>query len=283
MQRSRRAITSDTGRIIFGALFIAAIFLAGGIAFSQRTAIREAARRFQEPPLPAEEASPFPLPAEERESEARPFEETIPPPLPEVPETSLPDIPREKLLAVPFTPQAPHANWDMPYQEACEEASVIMVAAYYAREQGVIDSDEADRRIRDIVRFQQDRYGFYEDTSATETARLFEEYYPDFTADVLPVRGPEDIKRFIAMGVPVILPADGKALPNPHFRNGGPVYHMLVVRGYTDDRFITNDPGTKFGERFLYTYDGLLNAVHDWNNGDVANGAPVMIVIRPRS
>lgn len=276
-------MASDMRRIIRGALFVAAIFLAGGIAFSQRTAIREAVRRFQEPPLPAEEASPFPLPAEERKPQARPAEESVKPPPPEASATSSADIPREKLLAVPFTSQAPHANWDMPYQEACEEASVIMVAAYYAREKGIIDPDEADRRIRNIVRFQQDRYGFYEDTSATETARLLEEYYPDLTADVLSVRGPEDIKRFIAMGVPVILPADGKTLPNPHFRNGGPVYHMLVVRGYTEDRFITNDPGTKFGERFLYTYDGLFNAVHDWNNGDVANGAPVMIVIRPRS
>jgi len=33
-------------------------------------------------------------------------------------------------LPVPFTPQAPHANWAMPYKEACEEASALMAIRY---------------------------------------------------------------------------------------------------------------------------------------------------------
>lgn len=173
-------------------------------------------------------------------------------------------------------------NWDYPYQEACEEASSIMAAAYYAGETGVIDPDEADRRILDLVAFQEERYGFYRDTSATDTVRFIEAYFPDLEATVLPLGSVDEIKGYIARGIPVIVPADGKTLPNPNFRNGGPLYHMLVIRGYTAQYFITNDPGTRKGEKFLYTYSGLLESVHDWNGGDVPNGEPLMIIVTPR-
>ena len=73
--------------------------------------------------------------------------------------------------------------------------------------------------------------------------------------------------------------ADGKALPNPYFRNGGPVYHALIIRGYTADAFITNDPGTRSGENFLYAYDTLLHAIHDWNHGNVKDGKRVVLVV----
>src|SRR3989344_4828168 len=33
-------------------------------------------------------------------------------------------------LKVPFTSQAPTGNWDLPYQEACEEASALMAIRY---------------------------------------------------------------------------------------------------------------------------------------------------------
>jgi hypothetical protein len=36
-------------------------------------------------------------------------------------------LPKQVLLSVPFTPQAPHANWNPPFDEACEEAALLMV------------------------------------------------------------------------------------------------------------------------------------------------------------
>ena len=89
----------------------------------------------------------------------------------------------------------------------------------------------------------------------------------------------EQIKKSIAAGNPVLVVADGKVLPNPHFRNGGPVYHALIIKGYTETEFITNDPGTQFGKNFKYKYQDLLNAIHDWNNGDVKNGRRVVLVV----
>jgi hypothetical protein len=73
--------------------------------------------------------------------------------------------------------------------------------------------------------------------------------------------------------------ADGKALPNPHYRNGGPAYHALIIRGYDSTQFITNDPGTQFGENYKYNFDDLMNSIHDWNDGDVKNGKIVVMVV----
>ena len=190
-------------------------------------------------------------------------------------------LPEEKRLSVPFIPQAPRQIWDALHEEACEEASMLMVRAYFDGERGAVASSTADERILSLVDFETD-LGYGIDVTAEEAVEIIEARWPDLDAAVVLMIGPDIVKRFVASGIPVILPVDGKTLPNPNFRNGGPVYHMLVVRGYTADRFITNDPGTRKGEDFLYTYDGLLNAVHDWNGGDVPNGDRVMVVVRPK-
>ncbi|KKR45570.1 MAG: hypothetical protein UT82_C0026G0013, partial [Parcubacteria group bacterium GW2011_GWB1_40_14] len=90
----------------------------------------------------------------------------------------------------------------------------------------------------------------------------------------------DTIKRELAAGNPIIVPAAGRELGNPYFTSPGPLYHMLVIRGYTsDDKFITNDPGTRRGEEYTYKFDILMNAIHDWNGGDVINGKKVIIVL----
>jgi len=88
----------------------------------------------------------------------------------------------------------------------------------------------------------------------------------------------EKVKEEINAGRPVIIPAAGQLLDNPYFSNGGPLYHMLVIKGYDAGGYITNDTGTKRGDNFHYTYNNLYNAVHDWNNGDVLNGQKVYLV-----
>ena len=40
---------------------------------------------------------------------------------------------------------------------------------------------------------------------------------------------------------------------------------MLVIKGYLDNSFITNDPGTKRGENFIYSIDNLLLSLADWD------------------
>ena len=192
-------------------------------------------------------------------------------------------LPAEANLDVPFTSQAPTGDWSMPYQEACEETSAIMVDAFYRGISGNIPADQATKAINAVVNYENKTIGSYTDTTAAQTAQFIKGYFGYSTVLVLPLSSVNDLKRAVANGYPVIVPASGKELPNPNFRNGGPLYHMLVVKGYTADRIITNDPGTHLGADFTYTYDGLMNAAHDWNGGDVTHGAPVMIIILPNA
>lgn len=190
-------------------------------------------------------------------------------------------LPEEVNLAVPFTSQAPTGDWNLPYQEACEEASAIMVDAFYRGQAGKIAPDVAKKAIDHLVAFEQSTYGEYEDTSAEETAGFLRSYFKYKNVFVRPLSSVNDIRTVVANGYPVIIPVAGKLLPNPYFRNGGPLYHMLVVKGYTADRFITNDPGTRRGADYTYSFDALMKAAHDWNGGDVVHGQPMMVVVIP--
>ena len=186
-------------------------------------------------------------------------------------------VPAEINLKVPFTPQAPHANWELPYGEACEEASVLMVHYYF--EKKTFTKESADKEIKKLVDFQNKKYGFYKDSTADETARFIKDYWKYKKVRVLPATI-DAIKQELAAGRPVIIPAAGRLLGNPNFRRPGPLYHMLVVKGYTKDgKFITNDPGTRRGANYIYDQKVLMNAIHDWNGGDVNNGKKVIIVV----
>ncbi len=181
-------------------------------------------------------------------------------------------------LAVPFMSQAPLEDWGMPYQESCEEAAGIMVAAYF-RDESFIELLEAKQRIDEIVAFEKKTIGYYEDTSATTSAMIYEKYF-HVHSQVVPF-DLEKARRAVANGYPVLIPSNGKTLPNPYFRNGGPPYHMLVMKGYTATKIITNDPGTHRGANFFYTPTAIEHSAHDWNNGDVPHGIPLMIVLTP--
>ncbi|MBP7006083.1 C39 family peptidase [Patescibacteria group bacterium] len=199
--------------------------------------------------------------------------------------TSTNAIPRELRLAVPFLSQAPKKDWSALYEEACEEASVLMVDAYYRDQNTNFTAEAGDKAIVDLVSFEEEMLGAERvSVSAQEMADVANAYFPALQASVLPIHSADDIKKQLTKGIPVIVPADGKALENSHFRNGGPIYHMLLIKGYLPDgRWITNDPGTQFGENFLYSEENLLSSIHDWNGGDVANGAKVMLILRPKT
>jgi hypothetical protein len=191
-------------------------------------------------------------------------------------------LPGKVNLAVPFTSQAPTGDWSMPYQEACEEASAIMVDAFYRDVSGPIPADQATAAIKAIVAYEMKTLGFYKDTTAAQTVQFIKGYFGYHDVVVKPFTNINDVKRAVANGFPVIIPADGKLLPNPNFRNGGPLYHMLVVKGYTDTLFITNDPGTHNGADFTYTFAALQKAAHDWDTSSgTANAPPVMIIMIP--
>lgn len=192
--------------------------------------------------------------------------------------------PKEFLLSVPFTSQAPEKNWDQPWQDACEEAALLMMDAYY-KNYNLSPLFVRDEILKMVDWEKEKSWGY-----SIEIEKVKEMASEYFSLDHLTTTSPnhlriienptiEQIKSSIINGNPVLVVADGKVLPNPHFRNGGPVYHALIIRGFDEDEFITNDPGTQFGENFKYKYEDLLNAIHEWNGGDVKNGRKVILVI----
>lgn len=189
-------------------------------------------------------------------------------------------IPAEFNLDIPFAVQAPYAVWDAVHEDACEEASVIM-AAHFVLGKKLPDAAYIDAEILKIVNWEIKNFGFWKDTDAEKTAEILRKFYGLKNISVKYGITVDDIKKEVAAGHPVILPAAGRALKNPYFSGEGPFYHMLVVRGYTKDgKIITNDPGTKRGKNFIYDAAVLFSAIHDWNGGDVLNGQKVMIVVK---
>lgn len=189
------------------------------------------------------------------------------------------DIPASITLDVPFTPQAPFANWNPPYDEACEEASLLM-AEYYLKDIPLTRS-KADLEIIRQYEWQNDQ-GYLVDIDTLQLAEVAESFYGRrakvYREDQVTI---ENIQRLLSGGYPVIIPAAGQMLGNPNFRGAGPPYHMLIITGYDENGFITNDPGTRNGEDFRYSYETLMNAIHDWigSKDSIRQGPKSMLVI----
>jgi uncharacterized protein YvpB len=181
-------------------------------------------------------------------------------------------------LAVPFQAQAPLADWSMPYKEGCEEASIIMVSRYY---RGTALSKEMMKAAIDQqVAWQEKEWGGHYDLPLRKVA-LMAEYYYDYQTEIISDITIEKIKDQLFKGRPVIVPSAGRELGNPNFRTPGPLYHMLVIKGYTNDGLIiTNDPGTRNGSDYLYQPEVLMAAIADWD-GDSPDGEKVGLVIYP--
>ncbi len=190
-------------------------------------------------------------------------------------------LPSEYNLNVPFVQQAPTANWDAVHEEMCEEAAALTVHYFW---QGVSSpiAPQIETQFSTIMAYENTTFGDYKDTTAAQTAQFINAVWGYKRVEVVPMHSLEDAQQQVFAGRPVIIPSAGKLLENPNFKNGGPLYHNLVIRGWLQDgRIITNDPGTRKGNGYVYDADVLWNAIHDWNGGDVTNGAKVMIVVYP--
>lgn len=185
------------------------------------------------------------------------------------------NLPGELNLAIPFTIQAPTANWDPLHEETCEEASILMAAWYLEGKQGKaeagysnrVDPADAEAALGKLVDWQRQTFGYFEDTTVAETKQMAESQL-GLTARVIENPTVEAVKRELAQDKVVVVPAAGQLLKNPYFKPPGPPYHMLVIRGYKDNTFITNDPGTRRGEGLVYSQDVLMYAIHDWTGSD---------------
>lgn len=144
------------------------------------------------------------------------------------------------------------------------------MADLFRRSQASTTPDQAESFIQSLVSWEtQNGYGV--DLTIAELATVAGKYLgSDVHTSVIPITNSLDpIRDAIRAGHPVIVPAAGRQLHNPYYTPPGPNYHMLVVTGFTQTQFITNDPGTKRGSSYAYDQVILLNGIHDWTgSGD---------------
>lgn len=183
--------------------------------------------------------------------------------IPRQPEQSNSQLPKSLQLQVPFTPQAPTANWDELHNEACEEASSIMAHAYFS---GIKDlpPDYVEREIDKLTDWQNQTFGYHLSIDTQETVTMISSFYK-LKAEQVTISEP-DIQLALNQNKLVLLPANGQLLKNPNFKQPGPIYHMLVITGYENGVYITNDPGTRKGFNYQYSFQTLYDASGNWDH-----------------
>lgn len=179
---------------------------------------------------------------------------------------------KEINLDVPFTSQAPTGNWAEPWQNACEEASLLMVAYYY-QDKKFPSKETVEVILKDMINWEQNNWGAQFELTMEQEAQLAKALF-NYRSEIVDNLDAKKLRQYLAQGTPVIVPADGHKLANPFFTGNGPDYHMLVVKGYVGDKFITNDPGTRHGQDFVYTADNLFSSIAEWDNQTGAATGP---------
>ncbi|MFA5894764.1 MAG: C39 family peptidase [Candidatus Shapirobacteria bacterium] len=172
-------------------------------------------------------------------------------------------LPNKHLIKTAFVPQAPEKNWDQPWQDACEEASLLTLKYYYQNKTPQVAS---------LVTEYQQLFSFESDNNLShdiniENMSTISSQYLGLKPNIIENPTIEDLKTELSQEKPVIITANGKTLyqENKNFRSGGPWYHSLVILGYDDNsqKFTVHDVGTQHGAYFKYSYNLLLESIHD--------------------
>lgn len=142
-------------------------------------------------------------------------EEPLVPPVVATEETPTPPpveikpLPLELNLAAPFYSQAPHGDWSFPWQEACEEASLLLAANVYGKHNWTLE--EFNTEILNMVEWQEGKFGTYLDTTVAQTAQIANEY---LKLETITHENPtyEDVKKILNKGHFILMFFSGKEL-----------------------------------------------------------------------
>ncbi|MFA6185036.1 MAG: C39 family peptidase [Candidatus Shapirobacteria bacterium] len=187
------------------------------------------------------------------------------------------------LIKAAFVQQAPEKNWDQPWQDACEEASLVTVDYFYKNIKSITPTENRDAILK-MIEFENQQ-GFTHDINI-EQMNLVAQKYLGYQTKIIENPTIEDLKKYLVQNIPIIVTANGKTLyqENKHFNSGGPYYHSLVILGYDNDKqkFIVHDVGTKAGAYFKYSYNLLMESIHDFpssNKKEDINSGPKRVLI----
>lgn len=164
------------------------------------------------------------------------------------------------ILPVPYVSQVPDGVWVSPWDEACEEASLLMVQGFYAGAT-TIGREGAKAEMRKMFAWEQERWKDVEDADAERILVLGDA----FSVGSRVVRDPSagEIVAELRAGHPVIAVVDMYALWGE--RPAGDGYHVVVVTGHDADKgeFQVMDPA-KDDIRW-YAASRLMASLHDYD------------------
>lgn len=188
--------------------------------------------------------------------------------------------PAQDQLAVPFSSQAPASNWLEPWQNACEETSIIMVDSFFKGDE--LSKAKARQDILRIFTVKNKEFGISADESMALIAEIVNAANLGWSARVIDDPSLEDLKGEIAVGHPIIVPVDARQLTGTDY-SGEVKYHVMVISGYDDvaGQFIVQDPGSSRGQDFRYGYADLYDAIHDYLQRDQAAGVKRVLFTTP--
>lgn len=188
------------------------------------------------------------------------------------------NIPNKYLLAMPFYSQAPGGNWDKTHEEMCEEASFLNAGLYLLGKK--LSAEEYDRELLKLKDLGKKTVGTWVSTTIAETKRVSDTYFDGkIQSKIIDNPTISQIEAEVSRGNPVIVPLAGREVGNPNYTPPGPIYHMLVIKGYDEKFFITNDVGTRKGDSYVFKKEVTMDKMHDWNEKDIHLGGKKVLVL----
>lgn len=182
-------------------------------------------------------------------------------------------MPERIELRVPYLSQVFGGAWVSPWDEACEEAALTMIQAYYKGLTRITVKD-AKPYMQDMINWENRQFKKNDDTTAEQTMQLL---YAKTDMGGFIKRNPtvNEIKVELVKQWPVIALLDMYELYGEKHLGDG--FHVIVISGY-DDRtkeFIVQDPARA---RTRYSYDRVMKALGDYDPKTKEATGPATII-----
>lgn len=166
-------------------------------------------------------------------------------------------------LDVPFICQAPlqtEENWKL-HEESCEEAALLQVYLYETNK--IMSREEANIEVLKMINWQNNKFGGHHDLDRNLMEKFIKGYYglSEENLKIIENVTIEEIKNELNNNHPIIAPVTSGMLDNPYYPHPG--YHMLAIKGITEEDIITNDNGTRRGESYPYKIEVFMKALKD--------------------
>lgn len=167
-------------------------------------------------------------------------------------------------LAVPYVSQVPDGDWVLPWSQACEEASIVMIERFYKKQDKI--SKQANKTfMQQMIAWENKTFKKNDDTDAEQTKQIIEAN-ASFAASVERNPSVDEIKDELRAKRPVIIFVHMYQLYQDKTTAPIDPFHVAVVTGFDDNKgtFLVHDPAKEANT--AYSYDVVMKALHDFNN-----------------